>query len=216
MAKNRVEKKCSTYFYILGHVVYAMPIWQIRQQHKEKKSRNTNKMLLCRQLMWQPWTDLTQSMTRPNLWVTAVCLSTRILPLCWDQFGCKLVYYVVLGPGKERFDAFCWIRWFVHLDQHKRLLRDDRSAFGLKGGTRWLLRGYHGQPRRYKRAFRQRRFNTASFGSSRWPCRVSTNPGEERSRPRQDRRPGTKRHPAGQEWGLQASLHHANSVQCHK
>ena len=30
-------KKSSTYFYILGHVVYAMSIRQIRQQHKEKK-----------------------------------------------------------------------------------------------------------------------------------------------------------------------------------
>ena len=70
--KKSSWKKSSTYFYILGHVVYAMSIRQIRQQHKEK-SRNTIKMWLCRQLMWQPWTDLTQSMTRPNLWVTAVC-----------------------------------------------------------------------------------------------------------------------------------------------
>ena len=60
--KKSSWKKSSTYFYILGHVVYAMSIRQIRQQHKEK-SRNTIKTWPCRHLMWQPWNDATQSMS---------------------------------------------------------------------------------------------------------------------------------------------------------
>ena len=70
MAKIKLKKKFLM-FLTLGHVVYAMSIRKIRQKHKENH-RNTVKTWLCRQLMWQPWIDLTQSMTRPNLWVTAV------------------------------------------------------------------------------------------------------------------------------------------------
>ena len=44
----------------------------------KKKSRNTIKTGLCCQLMWQPWSDLTQCMMRPNLCVTAVRIITRM------------------------------------------------------------------------------------------------------------------------------------------
>ena len=67
MAKNRV-KKSSTYFHILGHVLYAVSIWQIRQHNKNVALSSAGVAAIK---SFDPIYDATQSMS--------YC-STTILP----------------------------------------------------------------------------------------------------------------------------------------
>ena len=71
MAKNRVEKKVPPIFTFW--VVSYMPCqFDKFDKNIKKNSRNTIKTWLCRQLMWQPWSDVTQYTMWPKIWAKAV------------------------------------------------------------------------------------------------------------------------------------------------
>ena len=85
-------KKSSTYFHILGRVVYAMSIRQIRQKHKEKQKEHNKNVAMSSAdvaaLKWcDPIYDATQNMSQSG---------TYLLMFVWFLFQKSFLNYIVL------------------------------------------------------------------------------------------------------------------------
>jgi len=110
MAKSGVEKKVPHIFTFW--VVSYMPCqFDKFDNNIKKKSRNTIKTWLCRQLMWQPWREVTQYTMRPKIWATAVLLTTTWHHLINSGFFIRNFWK--LQPQISQLEAYFSLKIFL-------------------------------------------------------------------------------------------------------